>query len=107
MITSFCLVYCTVPDNGTAQEIAKTIVNERLAACANILPPMQSFYWWEGKIDSAEEHILIAKTRSELFERLRARIQSLHPYSCPCIIALPIEAGHAPFLNWIKQETND
>jgi periplasmic divalent cation tolerance protein len=106
-VTSFSFVYTTFPDLALAQQVAQTIVRERLAACANILPAMQSYYWWEGKVDSAQEVVLIAKTRKELFEPLRARIQSLHPYSCPCIIALPIELGHAPFLNWIEQETHD
>ena len=105
-MTATCFVYSTLPDLKTAQHIAQTIVTERLAACANILPSMQSYYWWEGKVESAAEVILIAKTRREGFELLRARIQSLHPYSCPCIIVLPIEAGHAPFLNWIEQETH-
>ena len=105
-MTSCCFVYSTLPDVATAQKIAKAIVEERLAACANILPSMQSYYWWEGKVESAAEVVLIAKTRTECFETLRARIQSLHPYQCPCIIALPIELGHTAFLDWIRQETH-
>ena len=104
-VTTTIFIYSTFPDAASAQQAAQTVVTERLAACANILPAMQSFYWWEGKVESAAEVVFIAKTRRECFERLEARIQSLHPYSCPCIIALPIELGYAPYLNWIEQET--
>ena len=104
-VTDTIFVYVTFPDAASAQQTAQTVVTERLAACANILPGIQSFYWWEGKVDSATEVVFIAKTRRECFERLEARIQSLHPYKCPCIIALPIELGYAPYLNWIEQET--
>ena len=105
-MTAYNFIYSTFPDQESARKAAMALTGERLAACVNILPGMQSFYWWEGKIDSAAEVVLIAKAPAENFEAVRAHIQSLHPYSCPCIIALPIAAGHAPFLEWIDQETS-
>lgn len=100
------LIYSTFPDVAIAEKAARALLEKRLVACVNILPPMQSFYWWQGKIESAGEIILIAKTTHQQFEAAKACILSLHPYECPCIIALPIELGHTPFLNWIEQETH-
>lgn len=73
-------------------------------ACANIFPAHQSLYWWEGAVQSASETAVIYKTRAENFEAVKDKILSLHPYECPCIIALPIEKGHAGFLEWIEKE---
>lgn len=100
------LIYSTFPDVAIAEKAARALLEKRLVACLNILPPMQSFYWWQGKIESAGEIILIAKTTKYQFEAVNASILSLRPYECPCIIALPIELGHTPFLNWIEQETH-
>lgn len=98
------LIYSTFPDKTIAQKAARTLLEKRLVACVNILPATQSLYWWQGKIESADEIILVAKTTKDRFEAANVSILSLHPYECPCIIALPIEMGHTPFLNWIEQE---
>lgn len=99
------LVYVTVPTPADAAQIAETVVADRLAACANILPQMTSVCHWEGKIQSSPEVAVILKTRQELFPALEARIRELHSYQVPCIVALPVSAGHGPFLDWIQAET--
>lgn len=103
---SAVFIYSTFPDKTIAEKAAHDLLEQRLVACVNILPAMQSLYWWQGKIDSAAEIILIAKTTHEQFEAAKSCILSLHTYACPCIIALPITAGHTPFLEWITQETH-
>lgn len=99
------LVYVTCPDASTAQTIGRTVVGVRLAACANILGPIQSIYHWEGAVQEGAEVLLLLKTRDELFEPLRQRIVENHPYQIPCIVAWPISAGNPAFLQWIQEET--
>ena len=98
-------VYITCADHAEAREIADAVVGQRLAACANILAPHESVYWWEGKVQQGQEVAVILKTRAELFEKLETAIKSLHSYDVPCIVALPIEKGHGAFLEWIQRET--
>jgi len=102
---SAIMVYVTVPHKAEAEKIATAIVTDHLAACANILPGMQSVYHWQGKIETAEEVVLIFKTRDTLFAPLRDRVNLLHSYETPCIIALPIAAGNQAYLDWIIAET--
>ncbi len=101
----FLSVYITVPTAELAETIARALVEERLAACANIIPGVRSIYRWRGKIESENEIILIAKTRAALFDRLEKRVKQLHSYDCPCIVAWPIRAGHQPYLDWLAGET--
>jgi periplasmic divalent cation tolerance protein len=98
-------VYVTAGSAGEAHRIARTVVGERLAACANILPPITSVYWWQGTLETAEETAFLLKTRSDLVEPLIARIRALHSYDCPAIVAWPIAAGNPAFLAWIAAET--
>lgn len=98
------LVYITVPDLSVARRIGKNLVEQRLAACANILPAMESFYWWKGAVQSDQEVVLIVKTRAALLKPLTDRVVVLHPYDVPCIVALPIQGGYDPFLRWIEAE---
>lgn len=95
------VVLVTAPSAEKAEEIARTVVEERLAACVNVLPAVRSIYRWEGKVQDDAEALMVVKTRADAFERLRARIGSLHPYECPEVIALPVVAGHAPYLEWL------
>ena len=81
------------------------MVDERLAACANVLDGMTSLYWWQGVLEQASEAVLILKTRAELVERLTMRVRELHSYDCPCVVALPIAAGNPDYLAWIAGET--
>ncbi len=98
-------VYMTAADKAEATAIGRTLVEERLAACANIFENMTSVYWWEGGVQQASEAVLIAKTTRELIEPLIERVKQLHSYECPCVVALPIEAGNPSYLAWIEAET--
>ncbi len=100
-----CLIYATYKDVAQARDISKALVEARLVACANILPAHESLFWWDGAVQNAPEVAVICKTRAENFAAVEARIKELHSYDCPCIVALPIEAGHKPFLEWIAAET--
>ncbi len=103
-MTDYIVVFVTAPADE-APELAKTLVEERLVACVNIVPGLRSFYWWQGKIEDEPEVLCIMKTRSELFESLRDRVRELHSYEVEEIIALPILAGNLPYLDWIKENT--
>lgn len=100
------LVYATAPDIETAKTIAKTLVEEKLAACVNALPGALSTYRWEGAVEHAGETILFIKSVAENADALKARLVALHPYDAPAFIALPIDAAssHAPFVRWIADQ---
>jgi periplasmic divalent cation tolerance protein len=89
-----------------AERLAEALVNERLAACVNILGTVRSVYRWQGAVERADEVAMIAKTREALFQRLAARVRALHSYDTPAIIAWPIVAGDAAYLDWIAAETD-
>lgn len=99
------LILCTCPDADSAGRIARTLVEERLAACVNHVPGVVSIYRWQDEIHEDNEVLLLIKTRRERFELLRARIVELHPYDVPEVIAFDIAAGHAPYLEWLRTET--
>ena len=105
MNMSMVLVYITTPDRETARSIGATLVRERLAACANIIGGMESFYWWGDKVESAIESICLCKTTGALFPALEKRAKELHPYEVPCIVSLPLTQGHGPFMRWIEEGT--
>ena len=98
-------IYITAPDKATARELGKTLVRERLAACADILDGVESLYWWRGEIQEDVESVCILKTTADGYKALEKRVRELHPYEIPCIVALPLVCGHAPFLRWITEET--
>lgn len=98
-------VYVTASSRQEALSIGRAVVGERLAACANVLDGMTSIYWWERSLQEEGEASLILKTRSDLIDRLTARIRELHSYACPCVVAMPISAGNPAYLDWIVQET--
>jgi len=89
-----------------SKEIAHKIVQEKLAACVNIIPEITSIYTWEGKLEEDNENLLIIKTRADLFEQLKERIKSMHSYEVPEIIFLPIKMGYEQYLDWIKESTS-
>ena len=99
------LVYVTASSRDEALKIARATVEERLAACANVLVPITSIYWWEGKVQEEGEVSFILKTRADLVAALTQRIKALHSYTCPCVVALPIAGGNPDFLAWIDTET--
>jgi periplasmic divalent cation tolerance protein len=96
------LVLCTVPDRGLGETIAAALVGEGLAACVNRLPGVTSTYRWQGEVISDSEELLLIKTTGARFEVLRQRIRALHRYDVPEIIALPVAAGDADYLNWLR-----
>lgn len=104
-MTSNLFIYITCGSQPEAERIADALVEEQLVACANILSPHTAVYRWEGKVERGEEVAVVFKTRADLFEKVKNRIVELHSYDCPCVVALPIEAGHEPFLKWIGEET--
>ena len=99
-------VYVTTPTPELAKEIAKAVVSQQLAACANIIPLMTSIYRWKGAVEEALETVLIFKTQATLFDRLAKAVKALHPYECSCIIGLPLVAGTSDYLSWIRAETD-
>jgi periplasmic divalent cation tolerance protein len=103
-MTDCIVVFVTAPAEE-AVDLAKTLVDERLVACVNIVPGLRSIYWWQGKVEDEPEVLCIMKTRTTLFEPLRDRVRELHSYEVEEIIALPIMAGNPPYLDWIKENT--
>ncbi len=104
-MTNFVQVLTTIGSKDEAQKIATSAVDKRLAACAQIIGPITSTYWWQGAIETAEEWLCLLKTRQDLYPDLEQDIRANHPYDVPEIIAMPIVAGNASYLAWIGGET--
>ncbi len=102
-----CFVYIVEKGVQEAKKISRMLIQKKLAACINIIPEIISFYEWEGRFQESIECVLIVKTQKDFFEKLKEEVISLHSYSCPCIVMLPIENGHTPFLSWIFQQTQN
>lgn len=102
---NFIVVFMTAPDGESAGRIAHNLVEEGLVACVNIVPGVRSIYRWEGKLCDDSEVLCLCKTRAEKFAAVRERISSLHPYSVPEIIAVPLTAGSAAYLDWVARST--
>ncbi|MHB8763674.1 MAG: divalent-cation tolerance protein CutA [Deferrisomatales bacterium] len=105
MTTDRVWIYATAPSRDEALALARTLVAERLVACANVLDGATSVYRWEGAVHEDREAVLVAKTRADLVDAVTARVKALHSYSCPCVVALPIVGGSPEFLAWIGDET--
>jgi periplasmic divalent cation tolerance protein len=99
----YIIVLVTTSSREEAEKIAKTLLEERLVACANIIGPIHSLFWWQGKIDTAQEHLILVKTRKDLFNKLSEKVKALHSYQVPEIIAIPIVEGLKDYLNWIDE----
>lgn len=100
------VVLITVPSQESGEAIARRLVEQRLAACVNLVGPIRSLFTWEGKLNDEQEFMLVAKTTSDLFEDgLVPAVKSLHPYQVPEIIALPILMGSTEYLDWIQAST--
>jgi periplasmic divalent cation tolerance protein len=98
----YCVVFVTVPNRREAKKLANIALKEKLCACANIVGGLESFFWWEGKIDSAKELLVIFKTTKTLLPELIKTIKMHHSYKVCEIIALPIIKGSKPYLDWIS-----
>jgi periplasmic divalent cation tolerance protein len=103
---AFVVVLVTVPDAAVGETIARALLAERLAACVNRLGPVRSLFRWQGRIDAADEQLLVIKARRSALPRLEARLKSLHPYEVPELLALPVVAGGAAYLDWLASETD-
>jgi periplasmic divalent cation tolerance protein len=102
---SMLLVLTNLPDRAAAERLAGTLVEQRVAACVNILAPCKSVYRWKGAVQHDEEHPLLVKTTAERYPALEAAIRAAHPYELPEIIAVPIERGLPAYLAWVDAET--
>ncbi|OGN99150.1 MAG: hypothetical protein A2Y58_01050 [Chloroflexi bacterium RBG_13_51_52] len=102
---SYIVVFITAKDPEEAQKIAKSLVKKREAACVNIVPVVNSHFWWKDKLDSTEESLLIVKTKESLLPEVIKSVKKIHSYRLPEIIALPIVGGSRDYLEWIDSET--
>ena len=104
-MTPMCLVLTTTGSSEEAKKIAHALVDRRLAACVNIVPRVESVYRWKEQIESAEEWLLLVKTRSATFERVRNAIQALHSYELPECIMVELAEGDNAYLDWLAKNT--
>ena len=98
---------CACPDDASANAIAAALVEERFAACVNLLPGVRSVYRWQGVVEHASEVLLMIKTTDDRIEALGARLQQLHPHELPELIAVEAVGGLDPYLRWVAQQTSD
>ena len=101
------LCYCTCPNAESAWHLAEALVRERLAACVNCIPGIRSTYRWQGEVITDSEELLLIKTTAACFEALKERVLALHPYELPELIAVPVERGHAAYLDWVRAGGGD
>jgi periplasmic divalent cation tolerance protein len=100
---TYAVVFVMAPSAEEAGLIGRALVDDRLAACANVVPSVASAYWWQGRVEEAGEALIILKTRQELLPRLVDRVKALHSYTVPEVIALPILGGNPDYLRWIDE----
>jgi periplasmic divalent cation tolerance protein len=101
------LAYITAPDRPEALRIGKALLEARLAACINVIDGMHAMYWWQGRLEEADECVLIVKSSESRKEEIVAAVRKLHPYSVPCIVFLPVTGGNPDYLAWIGKESGD
>ena len=99
----FFVVLVTCPSQAVARRVAGRLIARRVAACVNIVPGLTSVYRWKGRVEHAREVLLIIKTTGGAFERLRREVLAAHPYEVPEVIAVPVVAGHAPYMRWVRE----
>ena len=100
------LVFVTCPTRAAARRLAAALVTRRLAACVNILPGVESIFWWEGKMSRSREALLLLKTTKARLGTLTRAILTLHPYEVPEVIAVPVTAGHGAYLRWVASSVS-
>lgn len=105
-MTDAVVILCTFPNEQEALRIGSAMVEARLAACVNVLPPIRSIYRWKGEIEHSDESLLLIKTTLQSFPALRDRIKELHSYDTPEIIAVPIVDGLADYLGWLREQVS-
>jgi periplasmic divalent cation tolerance protein len=95
----------TVPDDATAERLGRILVEERLAACANIVPGVRSIYRWQGEVQNDAEVLVVLKTTDTRGEELSRRVAQLHPYEVPEVLLLEVGGGHTPYIEWVREQT--
>lgn len=95
------LIFCTCPNSETARAIARHLVTQQLAACVNVLPGVTSIYRWQSQVETAEEHLLIIKSRQAAYDAIEAAIKQLHPYDVPEVVAVTLDRGSEDYLQWV------
>lgn len=103
-MTDKIVVFSTASSAEEAEKIARALVNERLAACVNVIPSVRSFYRWQGKIEDSAEFLLVIKSSRELFDALRVSLEKLHSYEVPEVVAMPVVDGARNYLSWMDGE---
>ena len=98
------LVYMTAGSMEEARKVGAALLEAKLAACVNIIDNMHSMYVWKGEVKSEKEVVVIAKTTEKALPELIEKVKSMHGYEVPCIVSLPVDSGHLPFLEWVEQE---
>jgi len=101
------IVFVTTPNNDAAARIAEALVSERLAACVNIVPAIESIYRWEGKVARDREALMMIKTTGERYPEVERRVKELHSYSTPEVVAIAIEQGSLQYLEWLRDSTGN
>ena len=104
---NFAVILVTTPDIDLARRMAKAALEAKLVACANIVPAVESHYWWDGKLESSDEAIIVFKTRQEHVPKLEQFNRDLHPYDTPEFVALPLTAGSRKYLAWLADSTKE
>ena len=104
-MTDVCVVLVAAPSAEKAAELGHLLVDEKLAACVNIVPQVRSIYRWEGAVQDEQEAVMVVKTTAARFDALHQRVLALHPYQVPEVIRLDVAAGHLPYLDWVREST--
>jgi periplasmic divalent cation tolerance protein len=104
-MNNYIVIYITTGSVNEAEKIGRTLVEEKLVACSNIISPIRSIYSWQGKICDDKEALMVLKTKRKLFKQIVKRVEKLHSYDVPEIIAIPIIEGSGKYLSWINEET--
>lgn len=105
-MSEYVFLYITTPNKEEAQYLGKSLVEQKFAACVNIIPGMESIYHWEGKIESSEEVVIIVKTTKALEQEVIDFVKENHSYDCPCVVSLDINNGYHQFLKWLEESTS-
>jgi periplasmic divalent cation tolerance protein len=99
------VIFITTGNNGEARQVAEALLEQRKAACVTIVPTVTSLFWWEDRIDSDQESLLIVKSKASLLDEIVSLVKGVHSYDVPEVIALPIIGGNSDYLNWIGEQT--
>jgi periplasmic divalent cation tolerance protein len=103
----YVILLVTAANREEAEKISKALLNEKMIACANIIGPISSLFWWHEKIESAQEYVLLMKSRLDLFDKISEKVKALHSYEVPEIIALPVIRGFNAYLEWLDRSLSN